>query len=62
MKDEIPGAHLTGSYAIRSESKLIYTSVQMENDELLMERWVDSVNAGLLCVGLLETKWLKLCI
>lgn len=54
MKDESPGAHLTGSYAIRSESKLIYTSVQMEDDELLMERCVDSLNAGLLCVGLLK--------
>ena len=54
MKDEIRGTHLTGSYAIRSESKLIYTSVQMEDDELLMERCVDSVNPGLLCVGLLE--------
>lgn len=57
--DESQGTHLTGSCAIRLESKLIYTSVQMEDDELLMVLRVDSINLGLLCV---ETKWLKLCI
>lgn len=56
MKDESQATHLTGSCAIRSESKLIYTSVLCVDGRW----WITDAaphwqyKPGLLCVGLLE--------
>lgn len=36
------------------KSKLIYTSMQMEDDELLMKLCTDGINLSLLCVGFLK--------
>lgn len=47
MKDESHSEYPTRSPALRLEYKLICTSVEMENDALLMELCVDCVSAWL---------------